>query len=227
MDDQNVTTAAPGLRDRKKAQRRQEILAVAKDLFDTRGIAASTMADIARAAGVSAPTVFNYFGSKDAILVAIIAEGIDDAYAQDLILPRHGEDGDFCTILVNLFAFITHGTLRIAPRRIWRYAEANVIRHPQTDLAREYRLAEHRLKSVLRDHLAVYDIRLTNGAEPDVSEIIGLFHDLWNLAFLAHVRGDTPTLADHCDDLTARFAPLCRMIFAPDFLTSPQLKGRP
>jgi AcrR family transcriptional regulator len=67
--------AEPGLRSRQKAKRRDEIIAAAQALFESQGLDATTMADIAAAAGISAPTVFNYFGSKDGVLIALISDG--------------------------------------------------------------------------------------------------------------------------------------------------------
>ncbi|MFC6762512.1 TetR/AcrR family transcriptional regulator [Sulfitobacter porphyrae] len=67
--------AEPGLRDRKKARRRDDIIAAAIELFGKKGVDATTIADIAEACDVSAPTIFNYFGSKDGILVALVEEG--------------------------------------------------------------------------------------------------------------------------------------------------------
>lgn len=59
----------PGLRERKKAQTRAAISDVATRLFIERGFDAVTVADIAGAAGVSAKTVFNYFGSKEELFL--------------------------------------------------------------------------------------------------------------------------------------------------------------
>src|SRR3954447_18223229 len=54
-----------GLRERKKAATRQAISDVATGLFEARGFEAVTVAEIARAADVSAKTVFNYFPAKE------------------------------------------------------------------------------------------------------------------------------------------------------------------
>jgi len=56
-----------------KAERRGRILAAARKLVVTKGYDGLTMRDLARAARVSVPTLYNLFGSKDAILVAELA----------------------------------------------------------------------------------------------------------------------------------------------------------
>lgn len=64
-----MQTAAPGLRERKKAETRAALRAAAVRLFLERGPAAVTVSDIAEAAGVSARTFFNYFDAKEEVLL--------------------------------------------------------------------------------------------------------------------------------------------------------------
>jgi AcrR family transcriptional regulator len=55
----------PGLRERKKLQTRDTIRETAQRLFGDRGFDSVTVAEVARAAGVSEGTVFNYFPTKE------------------------------------------------------------------------------------------------------------------------------------------------------------------
>ena len=60
----------PGLRARKKQQRRQRIEAVAIDLFETRGFDHTTIDDIADRADISPRTFFYYFPTKEDVALA-------------------------------------------------------------------------------------------------------------------------------------------------------------
>jgi AcrR family transcriptional regulator len=55
---------------------RRQILEAARRLFATRGYAATTLPAIAREAGVSAPTITAVFGTKPALLEALIQMGV-------------------------------------------------------------------------------------------------------------------------------------------------------
>lgn len=58
----------PGLRERKKARLRQEIIKAAVRLFRKRGYEKTRVEDIVQELEISQPTFFRYFPSKDAVL---------------------------------------------------------------------------------------------------------------------------------------------------------------
>jgi AcrR family transcriptional regulator len=61
--------ATDGLREAKKRRTRATIASVAMELFTARGFDEVTVAEIARAAGVSEKTVFNYFPAKEDLVL--------------------------------------------------------------------------------------------------------------------------------------------------------------
>src|SRR3954447_804964 len=64
-----VTAPPESLRERKKRETRQHISDVATGLFLEHGFDEVRVADVARAAGVSEKTVYNYFETKEALLL--------------------------------------------------------------------------------------------------------------------------------------------------------------
>ena len=69
-----TVTKAPSLRARKKAATRESILRVAVELFSKSGFDRPTIDLISAKAGVGKGTVYNYFATKEDILVAFMAE---------------------------------------------------------------------------------------------------------------------------------------------------------
>lgn len=55
-----------------RAQREEQILRVAEEVFAERGFQATTMEDIAERVGVTKPLIYEYFGSKEGLLSACI-----------------------------------------------------------------------------------------------------------------------------------------------------------
>ena len=66
-----------GLLDEHKSERRARILATARTQLAKHGYDGLTMRDLALAARVSVPTLYNLFGGKDAILAAAMAESVE------------------------------------------------------------------------------------------------------------------------------------------------------
>jgi AcrR family transcriptional regulator len=64
-----TSTAAEGLRERKKRLMREQLADTAARMFVQRGFDAVRVADVAEACGVSEKTVFNYFPTKEALVL--------------------------------------------------------------------------------------------------------------------------------------------------------------
>src|SRR5271154_3240392 len=66
-------------------QRRHQLFAVALELFAQRGYRATTMDDIAEAAGVTKPLLYQHFSSKRALYLELV-----DSIAQEVLgaIPR-------------------------------------------------------------------------------------------------------------------------------------------
>ena len=62
-------------------QRRGQLFAVALELFAQRGYRATTMDDIAEAAGVTKPLLYQHFSSKRALYLELV-----DSIAQDVLV---------------------------------------------------------------------------------------------------------------------------------------------
>jgi AcrR family transcriptional regulator len=77
-----AATKARAIGEEAKEQRRDDILAAAKRVFAEKGYHATTIADVARQAGISYGSVYWYFDSKDALFRALMD-------SEELALRRH------------------------------------------------------------------------------------------------------------------------------------------
>ena len=98
-----MVQASPTLAGEQREVARQRILRAAGAALAARGLA-STVDDVAAAAGVSRRTVFRHFATRDALFVEVIRAGVR-RYAEQLPAPPAG--GDLRAWLAELLA-VTH-----------------------------------------------------------------------------------------------------------------------
>jgi AcrR family transcriptional regulator len=103
----------PGLRERRHAQTRDDIVDAAFELFAARGFAEVTMEEVARAAGVSRSTAYRRFPTKEDVVLEILNRWLE-AYDEAI----EGLDPD--TDLV--------AALEIATRAVATHIDANIDR---------------------------------------------------------------------------------------------------
>lgn len=65
-----------------RAEREEQIVAVAIGEFAARGYAGASMVDIARRAGISKPLIYQYFGSKDGLFLVCLHSVSDELLAR-------------------------------------------------------------------------------------------------------------------------------------------------
>jgi AcrR family transcriptional regulator len=104
-------------RERHRSDQRLRIVDAARLLFANRGVDDVTMADVAAEAGVARATVFNYFGSKHALLEAITEEVI--AFYEAMLKNALADDTSPTPLLVRAL-FDTMGMGIEEDRRFYR-----------------------------------------------------------------------------------------------------------
>lgn len=83
-----------GLRDRKKQRTLRAILDAARERMTAHGYDATTIESVAARADVSVGTVYNYFDSKRALLLGIMADATDRVAEQAApLVAAPGDDG--------------------------------------------------------------------------------------------------------------------------------------
>jgi len=124
-----VTEALPGLRERKKQELRDRLLAAATSLFDGKGFEATTVDEICARADVSQKTFFNYFPTKQHVVREIAESFLDDVSA--LVEEARKQPGSTADRLAHLFHRVAEESLRAGPRHKELLVE--VVRVAQVD----------------------------------------------------------------------------------------------
>lgn len=142
------------MREELHDQRRDKIVAAARQVFLDKGFGRATINETARLARVSSATVYIYFETKDRLFEAVTAAAMapfDTVFAQ-----TEGAAGDPQTVLTGMalayFGFLTDP----AVRGLYRIIVAEADHRP--DLAeRAYGAAHTTLGAVLRRRLVQFD----------------------------------------------------------------------
>ncbi len=156
------------VRKSQKEATRQRVLDAARDLFETQGYEETTVREIARRAEVAVGSVFTTFASKGDILSQVMADRLEELYAElDRVAPHlRGNVADRLRSLFAIhFAFETRRTklflAHIAAAYDWTLG-------PST---RPYG-KNPRLRQVIKDCLAEGVARGEIGADQDLDLIV-------------------------------------------------------
>jgi AcrR family transcriptional regulator len=119
-----------GLRDRQKQERERRILKAAERLFARKGYAAVPMEDVAARAGLAVGTIYNYFPSKPALLLAIVRRETQSVLARGQKILNDPPDDPLAA--VSAFTDIFLDDLTRDDRRLWRELFGAAIADPGT-----------------------------------------------------------------------------------------------
>ncbi|KAA9150738.1 TetR/AcrR family transcriptional regulator [Amycolatopsis acidicola] len=119
-----MSTDAVGARRRGRStrptgdDRENAILATAEKLLETRPLREISIDDLARGAGISRPTFYFYFRSKDAVLLALLERVVDeaDSSALDMMEESRGDAPQAWRACINVFyeTFSSHRAVALA-----------------------------------------------------------------------------------------------------------------
>ncbi len=190
----------PDARQDRQADRRQRILEAALDLFSRQGFHRTSTRQVAEVAGLAEGTIFNYFPTKKDLLVAVMAQIVDDYAGQDLESPKAGT----LEMLRETFrSRLEHGW-RHAGRVRFLLGELLLnqeMRQPYFDavILRLTRRLEHLLTQRIADgYIRPCNVRVVSGA------LVGAFLTYLLVALLDEERRLLPESLDEVSDELAR-----------------------
>ncbi|WP_377297694.1 TetR/AcrR family transcriptional regulator [Rhizobium sp. SGZ-381] len=163
--------AEAGLRERKKAQRRELIMDIARRKFRDEPYGDVTIESLAYEAGISGVTVYNYFGHKAGLLLALVEEG-DRKLTRQLIEEQAQLTQDapnflgYCADFAQRLRLHATGNL---PKPVWREILAASIQSGSEEFGRSYQALDRALTDFLA-HWARVCLKagtLPAGVDPD------------------------------------------------------------
>lgn len=191
-----------GLREHKKESRRQRILDAAREHFRDRGYDATTIETIADSAKVSAVTVYNHYGTKGGVLLALVSrsddlliEKIDELMANPPIDPLEATASFSDTINEHAFSYLN--------REIWRQVIATSILEGNTEFGVVYRRLDESLVVRLERFLQNFKAIDALPSSCDCRIAAEVLYNVHNARFLEFIIDRTCTTSE-CDSLTRR-----------------------
>lgn len=188
--------SSTGLRERQKADRRRRIMAGAEVLFGTDGFEATTMAAIADHAGVSRPTVFNYFRSKDELLLAIVFEVHRKTQAQ-IRTFQLGPSATLTDAICSFLRVYTETSLEFIDRRTWCHVEATRIRMPDSDFVQQYDQLSDEMLQDFQNFIEKLAGKMIAAKCLRPEPMVGIMFNHWSALFIQLIRDECTTVDEH------------------------------
>jgi AcrR family transcriptional regulator len=199
MDSSLSTAQSPGRGQLQKHERERRIIAAARRLFDRKGYDATAMEEIAARAGLAVGTLYNYFPSKDELLLTILRRETDALIgAGEKVLQNPPTSfADAVLAIASLFV----DSITSDERGLWREVLGAAMSSPQK---MRTRLFELDLRFIARFASLVERFKSQNAVASDVDAIqaAGLFYSVcvaWGMAYLTNDETTVAELRDLID----------------------------
>jgi AcrR family transcriptional regulator len=145
---------------------------------------------------LSAPTVYNYFGSKAGIVVAIIIEADEALFAKaDALIDR--ADGDPVEDMTALLSLIVNESLKTFDAQTWRHVFAIAILEREDVIGTGYGDQNVRLYDRCEELLAKCIAAGNLPGELDLKPLRGLCEHLNHALFEQLVSGEIQTFGEY------------------------------
>jgi len=200
-----------GLRERQKEQRREVIAQAALELFKTNGFAATTLDQIAVQAGVSAPTVVNYFGGKQEILLGLLKQ--PDEQAMREARANLDDNSDPLEALCEFEGLMTDYQLQAMPASLWRELAPFLLTGELALALSPWNAAVIEETKALLGHFQAQG-KVRGSVDLDVAAT--LFNQYANMAFIRLATEPEPDRAAHAEHMRGVLGLICHGILSSE-----------
>ena len=184
-----------GLRQRQKASRRARILDVAREKFQNIGFAEVKIEDIAAESDVSPATVYNYFGTKAGILLALVGES-DTILIQQLDELSESWNGDLTPAVLEFGRILRKHAMSYLQKPTWREVVAASIHDGSGDFGQTYTALDDVLVGKMEGLIKSLQQQGKVSLEVDSSALADCLFSLQNIRFFQFIADDSISLAD-------------------------------
>ena len=178
-----------GLRERQKAGRRQRILEVAKTRFQADGYAFVTIEAIANDADVSAVTVYNYYGSKAGLLLALVSES-DQLLIAQLEELIDSKPNDLIDTVARFGQTLRQHAMSYLSKPTWREVLAASIQEGSRKFGRTYVELDRVLIKLMQSLIDDFQNRKLIPLSVDAAALAECLFSLQNIRFFQFVADD-------------------------------------
>ena len=194
------SASEPGLRERQKLARGERILAAAAELFNSLGFEDTTMAAIARGAEVSTPTVFNYFRTKDELLLALVLQ-VHQQTRERVSAFEPPASADAVNAVGKFLEMYTRQSLQSISRNTWRHVEATRIRMPESGFVKSYDALSDEMLTDFQRFLSQLSDDAPGANRRQLNTLAVVLFDHWSALFIELIRDDSAEIDAHTEQL--------------------------
>ena len=181
-----------GLRERKKADRERRIIDAAAEQFRTVGYEETKIENIARDAGVSVGTVYNYFENKSDLLLTLVT--LHDRFVEREIEEMLGNPpANLVDGVCGIFFAMTSHSLNHLGKENWRNLFGLSIVQRQTVLGQRFATFNERLRTRVIRMLNVLQEQGSLRADCDTGKLGGILFRIETMHYIELASSDRMT----------------------------------
>jgi AcrR family transcriptional regulator len=207
-----------GLRERQKEDRQRRILEAARQQFRKANYRDVTIEAIAEEAGLSAMTVFNYYGSKGGLLLSLVAES-DRHLITKIDKVINTDFSDVTSAVMSFSLTIFDHAFSYLDQQIWGQVLAISILEGSSSFGHGFAALEHKLVDLLMQLLERLKQRNLVSPACDTAIAASVIYNVHNARFI-EFASDPDVSRDAIDVLAAQ-----DLHFIAKLITPVELEG--
>lgn len=171
------------------------------------------MAAIAEHAEVSTPTVFNYFKTKDQLLLALVLQ-VHHETRERIHAFEPTASSNLSDAICEFLGMYSRTSLKTINRQTWRHVEATCIRLPDSDFVKKYDALTQEMFADFYDFLTQSFRQEKRVAGEWLKPLAEIMFSHWSRLFIELVRDDSVILDEHIERLRRDLSAMVELMVA-------------